>query len=342
MNSARVLFIGKGTHPICYYRAMLPAMALGADWIGAYGDPPDMAVATGIVQGKTAKPNMREYDIVVIQQPSGEGWLETIKSLQEDSSVKVLYEIDDYLHGIAEMEDHGFKDKFMPQDLFEYEKCMRQADGLIASTEYILGKYRKFNPNGFLCQNGLDLKRYDLKRPSRDTVNIGWAGGTGHYDAVLPWFRMVSGIMEMKDNTTFISIGQNYADGFARNLGQERAISVPWCAIEQYPAAMTMFDIALAPAGKGGFFRGKSDLRWLEAGALGIPCIANPRVYKEVEHEVTGFTAVNPQQMAEYLVALVEDASLRDRVGRAAQEYVRDRRSIQAVAPQWVKAFELV
>ena len=37
-----------------------------------------------------------------------------------------------------------------------------------------------------------------------------------------------------------------------------------------YPATrMTLMDIALAPAGKSNFFRGKSDLRWLEAERAG-------------------------------------------------------------------------
>ena len=41
--------------------------------------------------------------------------------------------------------------------------------------------------------------------------------------------------------------------------------------LDIYPAAMTLFDIALAPAGNSDFFHGKSDLRWLEAAPLGMP-----------------------------------------------------------------------
>jgi hypothetical protein len=34
---------------------------------------------------------------------------------------------------------------------------------------------------------------------------------------------------------------------------------------------MTMLDVALAPAAKTGFYRVRSDPRWLEASSLGIP-----------------------------------------------------------------------
>ena len=44
---------------------------------------------------------------------------------------------------------------------------------------------------------------------------------------------------------------------------------------------MSTFDVALAPSGNNNLFRGKSDLRWLEASALGIPVVGDPEVYPE-------------------------------------------------------------
>ena len=98
---------------------------------------------------------------------------------------------------------------------------------------------------------------------------------------------------------------------------------------------MTHFDVALAPAGKGGYFQGKSDLRWLEASALGIPTIADPGVYPEIEHGVTGFHASTPQEMAAILGELVADEALRRRVGEAAQAHVLEHRTAQVAAGAW-------
>lgn len=336
-----VLFIGLGTSAVAYYRCFLPAMTLGCDWVGIAGRPPKSAWVTGLAQGQSKMPNILEdYKVIVIQQPAGDGWLKIIEQLRE-AGVKVIFEVDDYLHGIQHLEHHDFRKDFDKKYLWEIEQAMKRCDALIASTEWIRGNYSSFNKNAFLCQNGLDIKRYELTKPQRNTVNIGWAGGTGHLDALVPWLQQVANVMVMKPNTTFISIGQPFAKAFEQHF-DGRSIAVPWAALEQYPSAMTMLDIGLAPVGAGGWWRGKSDLRWLEAGALGIPLICNSLIYPDVVDGETGFTAVSTEEMTEKLLALVENEELRTSVGSKAREVIRQTRSIEKMAPQWVDVFEKV
>ncbi len=342
LDPSRILFIGHGTTPVCYYRVMLPAMAMGADWCGIMGEPPKLGVATSMISKGTAMPNLLEdYDIVVIQQPAGEGWLAVIAAMRE-RGVKVIFEVDDYLHGIKEVKSHDFAKGFDTAHLRLVEEAMMACDALIASTPYIKKKYRKFQPNAFLCKNGIDMGRYAFEMPGREKVNIGWAGATGHLEAVQPWLAITGAVMRGRPETCFISIGQPYAMAFQKELGEERGIAIPWAAIEQYPAAMTMFDIALAPGGQGGWWRGKSDLRWLEASSLGIPVIANPTIYPEVHNGQTGLTATSQQQVAEALLALIDDSEMRRRVGSQAREYVRKHRSMDVAVKQWERTFEKV
>lgn len=333
-----VLFCGMGQTPICYYRVLLPAMALGADWVGVGGDPPDLVRATGLVKKKSIMPDFSSYKVVVLQQPASKAWREFIKKLR-DVGVVVIFEVDDYVHGIAHLDQHDYKAAFDKKHLWEMEQTMKVCDALIASTEWIKGNYSHFNRRTYLCRNGIDLRRYELTKPRRESVNIGWAGATGHLKAVVPWFQQVAAIMRMRENVNFISIGQNFAAAFQQYFPDERAIAIPWSQVEQYPAAMTMFDIALAPAAGGGWWRGKSDLRWLEAGALGIPIVADPRVYPEVEDGVTGFTAVNPMEAAEKILALADGEKLRTSIGQNARRHVREKRSIDVMAKQWLDVF---
>lgn len=335
-----VCMVGIGTSAPCYYRVMLPAMRMKCDWTGITGFPPSLHWVTGSVRGESKLPDLLDdYKVVVLQQPHGESWEKTIEAMQE-RGVKVIFEVDDYLHGIQKLEDHDFAAAYDDRALMLYEVCMRKCDAVICSTEYIAKRYKKFNPNIYVCPNGIDLRRYALTRPKRETVNIGWAGATGHVKAMVPWLNGVAGVMEAKPETTFISIGLRFADALS-HFG-DRALAIPWAAIEQYPAAMTMFDIALAPAGGGAWYKGKSDLRWLEAGALGIPIIARPSVYPEIEHGVTGFHATDPQTMVEHLMGLIGDAGLRERVGIAAKEYIEEHRSIEVMVGYWEDAIRAV
>lgn len=337
-----VLFVGQGTSTICFYRVMLPALALGADWCGVIGQPGRLSFPTGLIRKESADarhPVLDDYKVVIIQQPYGPGWQREVRRLRA-AGVKVLYEVDDYIHGIRRMKDHGFRAHFDKALLERAERTMRLCDGLVCSTEYLARRYRKFNSNVAVCPNGIDLSRYDLTIPDRTTINIGWSGATGHRRAIAPWLAQTMAVMKMHPASTFVSIGQPFAEVVAEHLGPERATSVPFCQIEQYPGAMTMFDVALAPAGQGSFFRGKSDLRWLEASALGIPAIVDPIVYSEVVNEKTGMVAETPQQMAVALDRLLRNKTMRDEIGAAAHAYVRENRAFPQAAQAWVAAID--
>jgi glycosyltransferase involved in cell wall biosynthesis len=338
---ASVLFVGIGTSAPCWYRCALPARALGADWAGVRGEPPALTFHTGEARRPLrGVEDFATYDVVVLQQPRGTAWLREIRRLQE-AGVHVLFEIDDYAHGVRKAKDHAQSERFDKKLLAAMELTMRACDGIICSTDYIASRYRAFNPHTWVCQNGIDLARYALTRRPRELVTIGWAGGTAHRPALLPWLREVLTVMDERENTRFMSVGvPGYASPFAERYGPQRAIGLPWAPIEAYPAAMSSFDIALAPATHSAFFRGKSDLRWLEASAMGIPLIADPVLYPAIEDGVTGLHAASPAQAREAMLALIDDAALRARIGEAARAYVREHRSSAAVAPQWTAAFE--
>jgi len=342
-GSANVLFVGMGSAAQCWYRCALPARALGADWVGGGGAPCELSLYTGATsRALRGTSDFATYDVVVLQLAHGRAWMRAVRDLRAQG-VKVLYEIDDYAHGVAKAKAHAYAKRFDKALLADLELVMRACDGIICSTEYIALRYRAFNANVWVCQNGLDLGRYALTREPRETVTVGWAGGTGHRPALAPWLHELRAVMQARPHTRLMTVGDHgYAPPFADRFGTDRAIEIGFTPIEVYPAAMANFDVALAPATNSAFFRGKSDLRWLEAAALGIPVVADPVVYPLIEDGVTGLHAATPAAAREAIAALVDDAALRERIGAAARQYVREHRSSAAVAPQWTAVFAAV
>ncbi len=329
----RTLFIGISNGAVALYRCALPSTVLGCDWVGVRGEPSNYEIRSGDVADSFTFDDVPSYDVVIVQQVSGRAWLNAIREWQA-AGVTVLYEIDDWLHGVRRIE-HAHADKLDRATVETYELCMRAADGVICSTPWLAERYRGVNPRTWVCRNGIDLRRYAYERPARDHVGIGWAGGTGHLASARPWMREIAAVMGARDRTRFVSIGAPFGGSFAARFGAERALCVPFLPLEAYPAVMTHFDVAVAPAGQGGFFKGKSDLRWLEASALGIPLVADPVVYPEIQHGVTGFRAETPAEARELLLELVDDETLRRRVGEAAREYVTAHRSAEVAARSW-------
>jgi glycosyltransferase involved in cell wall biosynthesis len=337
----RTLFIARGRGSVAWYRCALPALALGCDWIGVDGAPPDGTLVTGAVPADFTWDDVASYDVVVLQLADGPAWLRAVRRWQA-AGVRVLYEVDDWLRGVRKQADHALRDRYDRKAVEAYELVMRVADGLVCSTPWLAERYRLFNDTTFVCRNGIDLKRYALARPESPYVGIGWAGGTGHAEAVRPWLGAVAAAMATRPATRFVTIGEPFADEIAGAVGAERALAIPFGALESYPAAMTHFDVALAPAGTSSYFRGKSDLRWLEAGALGIPAIADPAVYPDIEHGVTGFHAHSPEEAGALLEQLLDDPALRRRVGQAARAYVTEHRCAEVAAGAWAQTLRAV
>jgi hypothetical protein len=331
----RTIFLGLSNGAVAWYRCALPATVLGLHWIGIAGEPPDPTIRTGAAHSDFSFADVGSYDVIVVQQVAGPAWLKAIREWQE-AGATVLYEIDDWLHGVRNVPHHTQAERLDRAAVQRHELCMRAADGVICSTDYLARRYASVNPRTWTCRNGIDLVRFNFTRPEREHVGIGWAGGTGHTAAARPWIEEVGVVMRERADTRFVSVGQPFANWFGGEFGA-RTLSIPFTAMEVYPAAMTHFDIALAPAGKGDYFKGKSDLRWLEASALGMPCIADPDVYPEIEHGVTGFHASTPAEMGEILRELVADRDLRDRVGAAARAYVTEHRTVQVAAQSWAE-----
>ena len=332
-----ILFIGMGRSALCWYRIALPAMYLGADWVGV---DDHLAFMTGIVQSNTTQADPANYKVVVWQQPRAPFHVKKMREVQK-SGTKVIIEVDDYLHGVRKMKDHDFKDAeaFSKKEMLKFEKTMMLADGLICSTEWLASKYRQFNENTFVCKNGLDLGRYDYSRPEHKGINIGWSGATGHRNAFEPIVKIVDEVMTDNKEVNFVSVGQSFATRFHHH-GEHRLLSVPFSGLETYPCPQTVFDINLAPARDTGWYRAKSALRYYEAAALGIPTIGDPLIYSEIKHGVTGYHASTEEEWDHYIRKLVDNKELREEMGKAARAYAFTEIDMVNRRHQWVEAIE--
>src|SRR3954470_9576690 len=330
----KTIFVGWGESVVAYYRCFLPALVLGVDYTAGLGEPPRLELTDGLTTGALTIQDLFAYEVVVVQMPRGVGWLKLIRELQ-DAGVRVLYEIDDYVQGARKDKRHEMKDIYDADMVEQFELAMRVTDGIICSTEYLARRYRSFNPRTWICLNGIDVKRYESPRPERTGVTLGWAGGVGHATSLSRWEPAVRAVMRARPETRFVSIGYGFANLLVEEFGPERAVALPPTHIEVYPASMTLFDIAIAPSAENALFRGKSDLRWLEASAAGLPLVAHPQLYPDIEDGVTGVHARTLPEVEAALLRLVDDAELRERIGRQAHEHVKAQRHIEVVAEAW-------
>lgn len=344
MNSLpNVLFCSLSVSPQAWYRCGLPANALELDWLGYENyQPPNVGQSVGgnIDVHKMGK-KLQDYDIVVGQMVRGDDWEKFIKEWQATGK-KFVYEVDDFVHGVRRTKGHRNASAFNKDIVKKHQKCMEMADAMICSTDYLSEQYTKYNENQFVCKNSLDTWRYQVERPKhKNKIVVGWAGGTGHDSSIVEALRGLVNFMKVEPNAEFWTFGYEYYGAIAK-LFPDRTKLVPWTLLENYPYAIASFDIALAPGHESKYIMSKSDLRWLESSAVGVPVIGDDRIYHEIEDGKTGLYARTGEEYYDHLLYFSNPdygESRRNMIGSAAQDYVRANRDIAVGSEQWRQAF---
>jgi glycosyltransferase involved in cell wall biosynthesis len=249
-----------------------------------------------------------------------------------DRRPKLVYELDDDLWNVDASNQLAFE-----WFIKGYERCtgtvhnvqgnlaanIRVADRVTVTTATLAELVSKFNENVVIVPNYVPAWVLDWKRPKRDRLTIGWMGSQTH---AMDWEEAathISQFLQRNPEVGFHLIGGLYRDCF--KLPDEQIAVTGWIdGVENVWRAID-FDIALAPLRPHVFNQSKSNLKALEAAALGIPIVASACVPYSgfVEHGRTGFLVKREYEWGKYLRELVNDEAMREQMGAAAKEKAR-------------------
>lgn len=235
-----------------------------------------------------------------------------------------------------------------------YLEQMRLSDAMVVSTPALRQAYRKyFNKPIHVVENSVDLSLWRIEPPRRTPgLNIGWVGGASHAEDI----EMVGGVIHTilakhpKVKFTFLhgipeslkhkagcrymnSSDPTYLEYYKKGRcplckGIDR---VEWthdfASIDAYPkwVGSYKFDIGIAPLLVNDFNRSKSNLRYLEYSAMGIPTVASklPHFEKVIKHGENGYIAETHDEWVNCLSALIESVNLRRTIGNNAKNTVK-------------------
>lgn len=206
----------------------------------------------------------------------------------------------------------------------------RAADGVTCSTEYLANVYRGYGcKNVYVFPNSLLDEDYPEIRPERPkNVTILWQGGHAHYEDWLTIIEPLRSVMAKRPNARFIMWGQEFpAVKRAIPQGQYRHLS--WVPYEKYTLRLASLGhhINLCPIVDDPFNNAKSAIKWAESSAITRPAATlapNIGPYKVIQHGETGLHYETPEQFEQYLLDLIDDGALRQRLARRAHQYVWD------------------
>lgn len=311
-----------------------------------------------ITQGRDFSP----ADIIIIERAWKPGLIlqqadELVQQIRQSSSgrnkasPRLIYSIDDNLLDLEAIP--------LPARQAVRYFC-RHADGILVSTEYLQQRLQRLNRRIFVLPNTLDERlftadgrRLPVERQSGEPLTIGYMGTFTHDADLMLVLQALRTVMRLHLDSVQLQLVGGISNPGLLRLFQGLPVQVlnPSPADAAYPnfvpwmAKNLKWDIGIAPLEDTAFTRSKSDIKFLDYSALGIPGIYSrvPSYSGSVRHLETGWLAENsPAAWVEALEALLTDSTLRANLAQNAQDYVFSQRTLQHCAHLWQEAIQSI
>jgi GT2 family glycosyltransferase len=234
-------------------------------------------------------------------------------------------------------------------------EIMHLVDMLTTTTKPLTDYFRTLNPSTSLLPNCIDFDvfqhQYTLWQRTPGPVRIGWHGGDNHFHDVDEVGQELVKFVNAND-VKLVLFGAFYR-GALLGIDESKVEERGWTHVEAFPTTLAtlgidMAFIPLADPAKPlmGFNDYKSAIKFYEYAALRIPTVlpAGRRAYPDDEciHGVNCLRYSTPSEMTDHLARLVADAKLRERLGTAALDWVRENRDLEKNAPRWLEAYKTI
>lgn len=291
--------------------------------------------------------------VVVLQRPITAIYEQVIKDCKW-RGIKVVIEVDDNLFDIPRhhpaawlWRKKGIKKKF--------RDYLAQADAVIVSTDplkqVIAEEVPAMAQSIHVCPNHLHEVAWGPeivnlspkeKHDNGGQIIIGWQGSTTHdtdFKVALPALKRI-----ITENANVqIRLFGDVPRSIQNEIPGDRFQFTSGVPYEMYPRKLAYcnFDIGIAPLTDSNLNRSKSNIKWMEYGAVQVPCVAS-KVYpyeKTINQGIDGYLASNDQEWYDALNALITDPHHRRAMGGAAYDAVWSKWSAKQHAHKWADLF---
>lgn len=234
----------------------------------------------------------------------------------------------------AEYDDGTFDLQRNLKRLRQYKMIIRQADGVSTSTENLARVFRRYGAkNVYVFPNSLrrcDYPYIPIERPA-NKVRILWQGGYSHFGDWHPIREAMGQVLQDRPHAELVVWGMLFPS-LQKACPPKQLKFIDWLPYQKYTFRLATIGhhINLCPLARGEFNDTKSPIKYLESSAITRPATtlaaAGPVYGPAIEDGETGllFDFSNPQDFYEKLIALIDDASLRQRLASRAHEQVWD------------------
>lgn len=214
-------------------------------------------------------------------------------------------------------------------------RMLAESEGAIASTDYLSQEMQRFGKRTWVHRNAFSLEMLHYanrvrslgRQSGNGRVVIGYASGTPTHNRDFEMIRpALQEVMRRCPRVDLSLIGPlELGTGWEGLEGRiMRQGLIPW---RELPGRLCGFDINLAPlVADNPFSQSKSEIKYMEAGMLGIPTVASPTdaFAYAIRQGENGYLASSEDEWVNTVLRLAEDSDLRRRTGEQARQAVME------------------
>jgi glycosyltransferase involved in cell wall biosynthesis len=219
---------------------------------------------------------------------------------------------------------------------------LRGARACCCGNAYLYDYAKDFCANSIILPTVVDTARYlpvARDKGERRPIVIGWIGSPSTWPMVRPLLPLLKELCASKA-VRIMAVG---AGAGARSDSFDGLDLVTWSEDSEIAAVQSM-DIGIMPVPDAPFERGKSGYKLIQYMACGLPVVASPvGVNREIVREgENGFLADGEGQWRAALTALIDDPTLRERMGSAGRTIAEKDYSLASQAPRLIELFRSI
>lgn len=270
-----------------------------------------------------------DYDLIYLYRTAsmvGPAWLEKLLSFRK---VPIIYDFDDaiFLENTSNANKHFGWAKFVGKTA----DISQLSTSVTVGNTYLSEYAKQYNDNVYIIPTSIDTEHYQPVKNGKNgsgRVVVGWTGSSTsqyHLEAFEP---TLAELLKRRDDVE-IRVISNREPSFKEIPYTWREWS-PETEVEE----IAEIEIGIMPTPDDEWSRGKCALKALQYMALGIPAIctdmgANRDV---IEQGKNGFLAKDRKEWLKYFDMLIDDETLRNKLGYEARKTVVDKYSMEKCA----------
>lgn len=295
---------------------------------------PDIVYGFGSVMPEVAR---ETADVVVGQRVCNDGPSKLWQRWAKEGHKRLVYELDDDLWNVDPANEKAYYFFGNPKIRANMKANIQAAHAVTVSTPELAEEVFRQTGHRDIHVVPNAVPAWLLDHEAERNHHVGWGGSPTHHGDFGLLRHGMNKFLQHNRDKTFHCIGMDYASWM--KLPPAQCHYTKWVPTPEDFFRTIDYAVGVAPLADNHFNRSKSDIKFLELAALGIPTIASDVApYRSIKDGDTGFLVRNEHQWSRLLKASVDDPDLFARVGAAGKEYVRNNRTTAHTASAWLTA----